>query len=110
MTEETRPITLRKLEIRKNFIVWTNSIGLVFVSLIVSSVFMPPELMVTLVPKYFSLAGKIASVSAAVVAFMFYLLASTRLLLVGENKTLYMMMCILFAVIAGALGDIGFLM
>lgn len=110
MSETVRPITLRKLEIRKNFIVWTNSLAMVYVALLVSSFFAPPEILLVLIPKYFILACRIASGAAAVLAYMFYLLATTRLILDGERKTLHMAPCVLFGLFALAFGDIGFLM
>lgn len=110
MSEEARPITLRKLEIRKTFIVWSNSIAMGYIALLVSSFFAPPEIMLVLIPKYFSLACKIASVVAIIIACMFYLLATTRLILDREEKILHVLPCILFVLFALAFGDIGFLM
>jgi hypothetical protein len=110
MNEDIRPITLSKLEFRQNFIVWTNSLAMIYVVLLVSSVFMPPALMIVLIPKYFILGCKIASGIATVIAYMFYLLTTTRLILEGESKTLHLVSCILFVLVALMFGYFGFLM
>jgi len=110
MSEETRPITLHKLEIRKNFIVTTNSLAMAFIAILVASFFAPPAMIVEFIPIYFILVCRIASGCAAVIAFMFYVIATTRLILDGERKSLYLISFVLFVLFAIAFGDIGFLM